>query len=187
MSRIKRLIALSIALIAAFTASPLIAQSDTADSLFAHAKEQASREQKNILLVFSASWCGPCKLFERFLEDSTIQPITEKAYVVVRIDVGERPGDTRHQDTPGGLQLRASLIGEREGGFPILVITDANGKPLIDSFRKGKANANIGYPDRPEEIDWYITMLKRTAPALAPNEIQKTRDWLTIHSTSHGL
>ena len=72
---------------AAVIAAPAPAQ--TADAMFAHAKAQARTEHKRILLVFSASWCGPCKLYERFLQDPQMKPITEKAFVVQRIDVGE--------------------------------------------------------------------------------------------------
>ena len=62
---------LSLAAILAFVsllAAPAPAQQTAAD-LFAHAKADARAEHKNVLAVFSASWCGPCKLYERFLED----------------------------------------------------------------------------------------------------------------------
>ncbi len=184
MANMKRLFTILLPLAVALSGSALFAQTETADSLFARARDQARSEHKNVLLDFSASWCSSCKLYERFLEDSAMKPITEKAYVVVRIDVGERANDSSHHDTPGGFQLRGSLIGKREPSYPILVITDADGKPLIDSFRNGKADANIGYPDLPEEIDWYMVMLKRTAPSLTPDEMETTRQWLKKHSTT---
>ena len=177
----------NLALIAAFAfaailaAPALHAQSD-AESLFSHAKAEAAQQHKNVLLVFSASWCGPCKLYERFLEDPQMQSITDKAFVLQRFDVGERPGDPKHTDTPGAVKLRTALGAAGEPGFPWIVITDEHGNPIVNSYRDGNTNANVGYPAAPEEIDWYIDMLKRAAPSLSSADLAATRDWLRSHS-----
>ena len=140
-------------------------------------------EHKNVLMVFSASWCGPCKHFEQFLEDPQMKSITEKAFVTQRIAVGEelRKPNT-HTNTPGGARLRSALGAVDEPGFPFLVMTDENGKPLINSYRNGKADDNIGMPEEPTEIDWYLMMLKRAAPSLSPEDLVATRTWLQKHA-----
>ena len=169
--------------LAAVVAAPARAASpDTADALFTQAKAAAKSEHKNILMVFSASWCGPCKLYERFLEDPQMRPITEKAFVVQRIDVGEHANDPKHANTPGGAELRSTLGGVGEPGFPFLIITDENGQPIVNSYRNGNKDNNVGYPASPAEIDWYLGMLKRDAPALSPEDLAATRAWLNKHA-----
>ena len=154
----------------------------TADALFTRAKAEAQHEHKDILLVFSASWCGPCKLYERYLEDPTMKPIIEKAFVIERIDVGERASDLKHANTPGGTDLRSALGATSEPGFPFLVITDEKGKPIINSCRNGDTSGNVGYPALLEEIDWYVEMFKRATPSLSPEDLAATRTWLKKHS-----
>ena len=177
--RLKKLILTAMFACAFVLAAPaLAAPPDSADALLAHAKTQAQSEHKRILMVFSASWCGPCKLFERFLQDPQMKPITEKAFIVQRIDVGEFKNDTKRADTPGGSELRTALGGVGEPGFPFLVITDEKGAALANSYRDGNSSNNIGYPALPEEIDWYIEMLKRAAPSLSTADLAATHIWL---------
>jgi hypothetical protein len=172
---------LLLALAATLATPAFAAPPETANAIFANAKSQAQHEHKDILFVFSASWCGPCKLYERFLQDPQMKAITDKAFIVARIDVGERKDDAKHANTPGGVQLRTALGSADEPGFPWLVLTDENGTPLINSYRNSNMDGNIGYPAAPEEIDWYIEMLKH-APALSSADLAATRVWLQQHT-----
>ena len=185
-SRIVLTLAAAVVFASALTGSSY-ASAQTADALFSQAKSAAQSQHKNVLMVFSASWCGPCKLYERFLQDPQMKPITEKAFVVQRIDVVEMPNDSKHSDTPGGVALRTALgaSASDEPGFPFLIITDANGQPIVNSYRNGNTSDNIGYPAVPQEFDWYLEMLKRGAPSLSPADMAATRTWLQNHSPHH--
>jgi thioredoxin-related protein len=155
----------------------------TAEDAMAQATRQAVAEHKNILLVFSASWCGPCHLFESFLKDSQTAPVMSRYFVIVRLDVGERTGDKRHADTPGAVALRASLKGA-DAGYPFLVMLDPAGKPIVNSFCPSGCTPpgeNIGYPATPGEIIWFTRMLQRGAPAISAREIDTVQNWLNRH------
>lgn len=157
----------------------------SAEEILKAAKAQAKAEHKNILLEFGASWCGNCKLYERLLNDPAMHPILSKAFVIATMDTGERASDTKHANTPGGLEFENS-VGGKGSGWPFLVILDANGKPIVDSYRpepKAKSGKdNIGYPATPEEIDWFVEMLRRSAPVLTKQDLANVHAWLTEHS-----
>ena len=169
------------------------AQSTTAQSTPAGAsatdvmtqlESSASAQQKGILLQFGASWCGNCKLFDRFLNDPTIHPIMTKAFIFGEMATGESAKDTRHANLPGGVDLERTLGGAK-AGWPYIVMLNDKGKLLASSIRPGK-DGNIGYPATPDEIGWFVTMLRTAAPALTPQDLHTVQAWLSSHSPVHG-
>ncbi len=166
------------------TASGLAAQDPPpAERVLAGAKAQAAQQHKNVFLIFRASWCEPCKQLETFLEAPEIHPILDKYFVIARVSIGEEYGDNPRLNSPGSGKLLAELGGTAggEGGVPFIIVLDAKGKLIISSNRpvKGKAEVEgIGYPAEPEEIDWFMTMLKKGAPSLTKNDAQVVEEWL---------
>lgn len=62
---------------------------------------------------------------------------------------------------------------------------DANGRLIVDSNRpdpKVKGGSNVGYPAAPEEVDWFVEMLRRGAPALSRQDLASVHAWLTQHA-----
>ena len=158
----------------------------TANDILAQARATAAAQHKNILLVFSASWCGPCHMFKHFLDDPAIAPIMNKAFVITTLDADEHPTDTKHHDTPGAVDLRASLGGSAGVGIPYIVILNPAGHPIINSLRpdpKAPAGGNIGYPALPAEIDWFMQMLQKSAPTLTPQDTSTLHAWLVAHGS----
>lgn len=159
----------------------------TATDIIGKAETQARIEHKRILLDFSASWCGNCRLFEHFLANPEMNQILSRGFVFATMITGERADDTKHANTPGGVDFENAL-GGKDKSFPWLVMLDEDGKPIVNSERpnpkaKGGKN-NIGYPDSPEEIDWFLEMLRRGAPQLSQSDLARVHAWLTAHSST---
>lgn len=154
----------------------------SADTVLSQARATATAEHKNILLIFSASWCGPCHMFEHFIDDPSNKPIIDKAFVVAHLDDGERPGDPNHADSPGAVALRAKLGGAK-AGWPFILMLSPDGHPIVDSLRNPSAPGgdNIGYPSIPVEVAWFMHMLQVGAPNLTPQDTATLHAWLVAH------
>lgn len=142
----------------------------SADGVLARAEVRASVEHKNILLVFGASWCEWCHKFDQFARSPEIRPIFEKNFVKAELSVDEEAGGKPNLNSPGATRLLSSLGGDPNGGIPFIAFLDARGRVIVPSNRPvpgKKETENIGYPAAPEEIDWFMSMLKQAAPNLS--------------------
>jgi hypothetical protein len=147
----------------------------SADKTIANATSRANAEHKNILLVFGASWCEPCHRLYQFLAAPQIRTIFEKHFVWARMNVDEEARGKPHLNSLGAEDLRAQLGGS--GHVPFIVFLDRQGKPIVTSIDR-KSGANIGYPAKPGEIDWFIHMLRESAPAASEPEVKTVEAWL---------
>lgn len=141
-----------------------------ASDVLVAARAKAKAEGKAVFLSFHASWCGWCKRLGAFLGTEEIKPIFDKHFVVVWLTTMES-GDKKALENPGADKVLADLGGAQEG-IPYTVFMDADGKVLADSRVDGKAGANIGHPVKPEEVDWFMAMLKKGAPKMTPTEAE---------------
>ncbi|HEY6253887.1 MAG TPA: thioredoxin family protein [Candidatus Angelobacter sp.] len=148
-----------------------------ADQVMTEAKAKATAQHKAIFLIFGASWCPECHTFDRFLALPEVNAIFDKYFVVSHLDVFEAAGaGNKKLENSGGDQFLLEFGGissKGEGGFPFFVVLDEKAAPLINSNRpaKGKAEGDgIGFPAQPQEIAWFLTMLKRGAPSLTDEE-----------------
>jgi protein disulfide-isomerase len=82
---------------------------------------EARKQDKKILLRFSAEWCPPCRVMDANVwPGKDVQTAVEKGYIPVEIDV----------DAKGAANL-ARQYGVR--GVPTIVTLDADGKVLARS------------------------------------------------------
>ncbi|WP_184223788.1 thioredoxin family protein [Granulicella aggregans] len=150
--------------------------------MLTHAEATAKRQHKNVMLVFTASWCGPCHLLQNFLADPAIRPIFDRHFVKVTVFHAEH---VRRRDTPGADQMLDSLQ-DTDTSIPFIAMLGGNGKLIVDSVRpvygRGRdIEYNIGFPYDPNSQVWFLEMLRRGAPSLTSSETQTIRKWLFQH------
>ena len=178
-----------LAFVIALSACTLAAQTPLpAQQVMAKAKAEAASQHKNIFLTFSASWCGPCKLLEAFLEAPEIRPVLARQFVFADLRIQEEVGKKPELNSPGGQEL-ANQLGGKDNGVPFIVFLDARGEPVVTSLHpvQGKPAENVGYPVLPEEIDWFMAMLKKTVPSLPGSDAQTIESWLREKAKSVQL
>jgi len=116
---------------------------------FTVAKNEASSQNKNILLVFSGSdWCGPCiKLDRDIWQSAEFKEFAKNNLVLERADF---PKKKQNQLAPELKKINEELAEKynKDGMFPLVVVLDKNGKVLGKTAYK-----NVS----PQE---YIAMLK---------------------------
>jgi hypothetical protein len=82
-------------------------------------------------------------------------------------------------ETPGGDEFLKALGGP--AGLPYFAFLDLKGALIVNSMRPGdvgKPGENIGHPDRPEEVDWFMAMVRKAAPRMTREEAGTLEKWL---------
>lgn len=118
-----------LAIIALFTAT--LGYSQNWKTNFEEAKQEASRENKNILLVFSGSdWCAPCmKLDNVVWKSEAFKFEAEKNLVIYKADF---PKKKVNQLSPELTESNKKLAEKynRNGSFPLVILLDKTAKVI---------------------------------------------------------
>lgn len=71
-------------------------------------------------------------------------------------------------------------VGGEKMGLPFIAFLDVGGQLIINSRRQanGKDAGNIGHPYQPEEVNWFMAMVKKAAPAITAADARVVEDWL---------
>ena len=150
-------------------AKPCIAQPGplTASEIMREAMQTAVKQDKNVFIIFDASWCGWCRKMDTAINDNTCKDFFYKNYVIRHIDVDE-PRDRKYLENPGGDELRKQYHGDGEG-IPFWLIFDKDGKLLADSQMRPEGadhdskGENTGCPATEKEVAYFIAILKKTS------------------------
>lgn len=84
-------------------------------------------------------------------------------------------GDKEKLNHPGGDKVMET-VGGKSAGLPFIAFLDAKGELVVNGNRPGKGN--IGHPFAPEEVDWFMQMLAKAAPAMTAAEKKTIENWL---------
>jgi len=133
----------------------------SAEDLLAAALQQATNEDKRILLHVGTPYCGWCKVLTQFLGEH--EAVLSRDFVDLKLDT---------MRMPHGEEVAARFLPAEARGVPWMVILDASGKVLSTSVGP---QGNIGYPAQPEEIDHFLSMLAGTKQRLGDEDLLRLR------------
>ncbi len=138
----------------------------SADAILKEAYAVAKKENKNVLVMFHASWCGWCHKMDKSIEDESCKKYFDDNYVIRHLVVLEFK-NKKHLENPGAEELRIKYNGDNQG-IPFWLIFDKNGKLLSDSKMRNEndgpeAGQNSGCPANEKEVEFFISVLKKTS------------------------
>jgi thioredoxin-related protein len=130
----------------------------SAKSILSTAYNKAANENKNVFVIFHASWCGWCKKLDASINDSTTKKYFNDNFIIVHLTVQEIEKNKKLENS-GAVEFLAKYKGEK-AGLPFFLILDKQGKLIGDSFLN---NENIGCPAKEKEVDYFISLLKKSS------------------------
>lgn len=139
---------------------------ESADVLLARAYEQAAKENKNVMAIFTASWCRWCNRMVEIMGNENCENLFTKNYVIVKLDVKESRRK-KHLETPGATALLEKYEAEKQG-IPYFMVFNKDGKLLNKSVND--ENINIGCPASERDVTVFKQILKETS-SLDKNEL----------------
>ena len=138
--------------------SVCFAQNNTqnADEILNTVYAKAAKENKNVFVIFHASWCGWCKKMDKSMQDPSTKKYFDANYITVHLTVLET---NKKLNTPGAVDLITKYNADTSG-IPFFLILNSKADLLGSSFIK---KYNIGCPANEKEVKIFIDILKRTS------------------------
>lgn len=155
----------------AFAITSKAQQTLTADAVLKEARAKAAKENKKVMVIFHASWCGWCHKMDTSLNDPSVKDYFDKNYVITHLTIDESP-DKKNLENPGAAALNKKWGGENQG-IPFWIIMDKDGNILADS--QSEPGKNVGCPAKTEEVAFFIKVLKKTS-TISDEEIAKVEE-----------
>ena len=118
--------------------APVYDESADAAALVAQALATAKADNKQVMIVFGANWCGDCKMLDGEFKKPTLKALLDSNYVVVKVDVN------RFNKNLDVVKPYGDVI---KKGIPSIVIVSpanqlvyaTNGGELADARKMGEA------------------------------------------------
>ena len=161
------------------TVTSLFAQkvSLSSEEIMKEAFVSAKKQNKKVLVMFHASWCGWCHKMDTSLNDASVKKFFDDYFVIRHLVVFESKGKENLENS-GALEMLERHEG-KDQGIPFWLIFDKEENFLADSRMKAKINGveklqNTGCPASKEEVDYFIEVLKKTTD-LKEDQLEKIR------------
>jgi len=119
----------------------------------------AEKENKNVMIVFTASWCKWCKRMIQNMNDYKCDELFKNNYVIRTLVVKESKRN-KHLENPGANELLVKYRAEKSG-IPYFLIFNAKGKLLAKS--ENDEGINLGCPASKKEVSKFKEILKSTS------------------------
>ena len=138
----------------------------TAEAILKDAAAKAKAENKKVIVLFHASWCGWCKKMDISMNDPVCKKYFDDNFITVDLTVDEF-ADKKNLEKPSADAVKKKYKGET-AGLPFWLILDADQQLLADSYMrkpgvsKDEAGENIGCPASDDEVAAFITILQQT-------------------------
>ena len=139
----------------------------SADDILKSALSQANYYNKNVLVIFHATWCGWCKRLIKVVNGSEVSNIFNNNFVVTYIDVRERGEMIKLVENPGGQELM-SRLGGGSSGVPFYVFLDSKGNVIT---------SNAGYPSR-RSVPSFVARIKKSAKNIDNGSLNKITEFM---------
>ena len=133
-------------------------QVPSADSVMKEAYAKAAKQDKKVMVIFHASWCGWCQKMDASLNDPSVKPFFDKSFVITHLTIDEERSKKKLEN-PGADELNKKWGGEEEG-LPFWVILDKDGSMLANS--NDPSGENVGCPATAKEVQYFVQVLKKT-------------------------
>jgi thiol-disulfide isomerase/thioredoxin len=139
----------------------------SADDILADAYKEAAASNKNVMVLFHASWCGWCRKMDNSINDSSCKKFFDDNYVIVHLTVAESD-ENKPLENPGAVDI-IRKYNAMDVGLPFWLILDKNGNLVADSRIRPKGATldypgdNMGCPSTDEEVNAFIKILKQTS------------------------
>lgn len=130
-----------------------------ADEILKSALAKATKEGKTVFLHFGTPWCGWCRRLEKWMARPEVATVLDKDFVCADVDIERAKG--------GEAMIKKYC--ENYGGPPWFNFLSADGKEAANSMHPVKGN--VGFPQEPHEIEWFMTMLGKVKKNLTDADL----------------
>jgi len=98
---------------------------------FDQAKELATKENKNIIMIFSGSdWCAPCiRLDKNIWQSEEFKKVADEKWVLLKLNFPRKKANQLSEEQTAHNRVLAEKY-NREGSFPLVIVLQPDGKVL---------------------------------------------------------